>query len=190
MEFNYRLIGNMKTLVASFGRMNPPHIGHIELIEYVELLSKQLNGDSTVFLSHSQNNKKNPLLYDLKSKLLHKWSNGIVYIDYDTEIKQPMNILHYANKHQYDNVYFICGKDRFQEYKKSFIEFARSRDYFKFNHVEVIQRPDSDICITGTEMRTFVQNDDRIQFDQYCPKQATIDEKQLIFDHVKRVINK
>ncbi len=178
----------MKTLVSAFGRMNPPHIGHIALIDDVVSLSKKLNGTPKVFVSHSEGNKKNPLPYDMKYRLLNKWTDGVVVIDYDNEVKQPGNILHYAHKHSFDRVCLVCGDDRYEEYNKSFIGFANSRDYFNFDKVEVVRRSNYTNQITGTQMRNLVKDNDWLRFEINCPIQATKEEKEMIFKYIERTL--
>ena len=52
--------------VFTFGRFNPPTIGHEKLLKVVENTAKIQKGDYFVFMSHSQDAKKNPLSYNQK----------------------------------------------------------------------------------------------------------------------------
>ena len=49
------------TAVFAFGRFNPPTIGHQKLIQKVQDTASKVNGKGFIFLSHSQNNKTDPL---------------------------------------------------------------------------------------------------------------------------------
>jgi nicotinamide mononucleotide adenylyltransferase len=54
------------TAVFAFGRFNPPTIGHQKLIEKVQSMARQVNGKGFIFLTHTQNNKKDPLSFQEK----------------------------------------------------------------------------------------------------------------------------
>ena len=54
------------TAVFAFGRFNPPTIGHQKLIQKVQSMAKQVNGKGFIFLTHTQNNKKDPLTFQEK----------------------------------------------------------------------------------------------------------------------------
>ncbi len=175
----------MKTLVCSFGRCNPPHKGHFLLINKIKELSKEYNADSVMFLSHTEN-KKNPLPYNLKSRLMNKWSDGIVKIDYDKKIKQPMNLLHYAHENSYQKVIIVCGDDRHQEYSYKINAFLLTRDYFKFKSVDVVSRGGrfgyGISSYSGTKMREFVRNNDMNSFYSYLPHECSFEEANEIWD--------
>ena len=71
----------MKTVVFTFGRFNPPTTGHIKLIEKIVKTAKQYSADYRIFLSRSQDAKKNPLKLKDKVKYLKlsvpKYKGGI-----------------------------------------------------------------------------------------------------------------
>ena len=179
-----------KVLVAAFGRFNIFHRGHMLLVDKVVQLAKKYNGDSAIFLSHTEN-RKNPLPYLPKAKMMSKWTKGIVIVDVENKVKQPGNILHYANMHGYDEVYLVCGEDRFAEYQKSFVDFANSRDYFKFKKVGVLDRggrdPDDgeDASMSGTTMRKYVTDGDYDSFRRSLPKEASDSDAKEVW-HLAR----
>ena len=55
-----------KTAVVSWGRMNPVTIGHEKLINAVIKKAVEKKGTPLIYLSHSEDKKKNPLPYDQK----------------------------------------------------------------------------------------------------------------------------
>ena len=61
----------MKTMVVSVGRMNPPTIGHLKLIEKMKEVSC-FNGNAPLCLviTHTHDNDRNPLTYEEKHRLL------------------------------------------------------------------------------------------------------------------------
>ena len=181
-----------KVLVAAFGRFNIFHRGHMLLVKRVKELAISHHGDPAIFLSHSQD-KKNPLPYLEKAKLLNKWTHGIVKIDAENKVKQPGNILHYANEHGYTEVYLVCGEDRFETYQKSFVDFANSRDYFKFTKVGILNRggrdPDADgedAAMSGSQMRKYVVEDNYADFRRSLPEEASEADSKLAWKLAKK----
>ena len=54
------------TAVFTFGRFNPPTTGHEKLLKVLMNTASKQRGDYYVFMSHSQDRKKNPLSHDQK----------------------------------------------------------------------------------------------------------------------------
>ena len=69
-SFKNYLIEEEKTIYFTFGRMNPPTIGHEKLLNV--LARKAGSNPYRVFLSQTQDSKKNPLGYAEKTKLARK----------------------------------------------------------------------------------------------------------------------
>ena len=59
------------TAVFAFGRLNPPTIGHQKLLQKILTTAQQLNGKAYMFLSQTQNNKTDPLSYDVIQYYFH-----------------------------------------------------------------------------------------------------------------------
>ncbi len=68
----------MKKIVFTFGRMNPPTIGHQKLVDKVTSIAKKEKADAKVFLSHTQNNNKDPLNYAEKIRFARKAFGNII----------------------------------------------------------------------------------------------------------------
>ena len=62
----------MSKVVFTFGRMNPPTIGHQKLVDKVEAIAKKEKAPARIYLSHTQNNKKDPLNYAEKISFARK----------------------------------------------------------------------------------------------------------------------
>ena len=61
------------TAVFTFGRLNPPTIGHGKLIDAMaKQQSKNSGSEMHIFVSHSQDAKKNPLSYNKKVAYIRK----------------------------------------------------------------------------------------------------------------------
>jgi len=62
----------MKPVAITFGRMNPPTIGHQKLVDHLHSVAKKHGADAEVHLSHTQDSKKNPLSHGQKVGLARK----------------------------------------------------------------------------------------------------------------------
>lgn len=60
---------NKESVVFTYGRFNPPHLGHKMMIEEMLKLGKKV----VVVVSHSQDKKKNPLSVNDKVRILKTW---------------------------------------------------------------------------------------------------------------------
>lgn len=58
-----------ESVVFTYGRFNPPHLGHKMLIEEMLKMNKKV----VVVVSHSQNKNKNPLAVSDKVRILKTW---------------------------------------------------------------------------------------------------------------------
>ena len=61
-----------KKIVFSFGRMNPPTIGHEKLVNKIKSEAKARGADARLYLSHTSNKEKDPLTYNEKAKYAKK----------------------------------------------------------------------------------------------------------------------
>ena len=70
------------TVIFTFGRFNPPTVGHEKLITAVQSVAKSKGGDFFVYPSQSQDPKKNPLDRNTKikymKKMFSKFSRNII----------------------------------------------------------------------------------------------------------------
>lgn len=132
-----------------FGRMNPPTIGHGQLIDTVE--SAAQGGDYFIFVSQSQDSKKNPLDYKTKVQFLKAlFPQQASHIIYDPKLKTIMQVAQWLYDAGYRTVTFAAGSDRLPSFKKLLEQYngvQRADGYYKFilNFVSSGDRdPDAD----------------------------------------------
>ena len=79
IEINPKLEEDVSPIVVfSFGRMNPPTIGHEKLVDKINAVAKQNNAMPHLYLSQSYDSKKNPLPYATKIALAKKAFGSMV----------------------------------------------------------------------------------------------------------------
>lgn len=139
--------GKSSTAVMTYGRMNPPTVGHAKLIDHV--LSQP--GDHHVFVSHTQDNKKNPLNGPEKVSYLQKmYPHHKDVFDYST--KEEPSIIHMAKRLHakgYKHLHVVVGGDRVDEMHK-LIHKYNGKEY-NFKSIKVTSAGDRDPDAEGTE---------------------------------------
>jgi len=100
---------NAEVLAFCFGRLNPPTVGHAHLFD---IMSKTGN-DYKIFVSATQDKKKNPLSYEEKIKFIQaihpKHAEHVVV---DRGLNTVMKVAVSLYNQGYRNVAFIAGDDR------------------------------------------------------------------------------
>ena len=105
-----------KSVVFSFGRMNPPTIGHSKLIIKVMSVAKKEGATPIIYPSKTEDQKKNPLSFKTKVKVLKDVFGDV--INTDTSIRTPFDVLDSLNNANYEKVVFVVGSDRVNEFKR------------------------------------------------------------------------
>jgi len=138
-----------KHVAFAFGRMNPPTIGHARLMNTVARAS--MGGDYFIFLSHTQDSKKNPLDYNTKVDFVKAmFPQHADHISYGS-LRTIMEIMEFLYHHNYTDVTYVCGNDRlpaFKELLNKYNGLEGGKTYYKFNSIDVISSgprdPDDD----------------------------------------------
>ena len=167
-----------KTAVFTFGRFNPPTIGHQKLLQRVLRVAKQKGGDAHIFGSFSQDKKKNPLSHTDKMKYLKEM--------FPTEMRgyRPTSGLRTAidvavHLNNYDHLVMVVGSDRVNEFDRLLSTYngvdARHGKY-EFKSIEVVSAgerdPDAE-GVTGmsaSKMRAAASANDYDTFKLGLPK--------------------
>ena len=167
------------TAVFTFGRLNPPTTGHGKLIDAMgRQQSKNAGSKMHVFVSHSQDAKKNPLDYKRKvayiRKMFPKYAKNIT-TDKSRTIFEVAVSLH--NK-GYKSIVMVVGSDRVAEFEKLLNQYngVKSRHgYYGFDNIEVVSAGERDPDAEGLEgmsaskMRKAAMDGDLDSFKQGVP---------------------
>ena len=141
------------TAVFAFGRFNPPTIGHQKLIEKVQSMARQVNGKGFIFLSHTQNNKKDPLSFQEKQAYITSQVNDPNLQIGSADVRTLIQALQKIQAQGRTRVIMVAGDDRVMEFQKFLNQYNGNPDkqgtvLYKFDDVQVVsagQRdPDAD----------------------------------------------
>ena len=106
------------TAVFAFGRFNPPTIGHQKLIEKVQSMASQVNGKGFIFLTHTQNNKKDPLTFQEKQAYIRSQITDPNLEIGDPAVKTIIQALQKIQSQGRTRVIMVAGDDRVMEFQK------------------------------------------------------------------------
>ena len=130
--------GTKATLVFAFGRMNPPTLGHEKLVNKVDEVGRKNRAQSKVFLTHSQDNKKNPLTQNQKLRFAKgafgpkiEPAPGKTLIDVLKELQKT-----------YSDVIMVAGSDRVRDFN-TLLNKYNSKEYF-FDSIKVVSAGERD----------------------------------------------
>ena len=162
-------IGRKQPVVFAFGRFNPPTIGHQKLIDKVITIAKRVKGLPVLYVSATQDKKKNPLSAKDKLKYIKMvYKRGIQLNAAGSDSRTFMEILKNRFNKKYTEVYMIAGSDRVAEFKRLIKKYNKV-DY-NFDRVEVISAGERDPDAEGTtgmsasKMREYVMSNN---FDEF-----------------------
>jgi predicted kinase len=165
-----------KSAVFTFGRFNPPTVGHAKLID--KLVASSAGGyDPLVFMSHSQDAKKNPLDYTVKTSFMKKFFSRKVGI-VNTKARQVFEIATQLYDQGYRNIRMVVGSDRIREFETLLKKYNGSKGrhgYYKFSSIDVISAgerdPDAEDVsgMSASKMRAAAEDGDFDSFEMGVP---------------------
>lgn len=142
----FEAVENTKHASFCFGRMNPPTVGHAQLINTVA--ESAAGSDYFIFVSQSQDAKKNPLDYATKVKFLRAmFPEHAAHIVYNTELKTVMNVAQWLYDKGYRSVTFVAGSDRlptFQEMLTKYNGVKGNHTYYNFKSINFVSSGERD----------------------------------------------
>ena len=193
-SFKQYLVEEEKTVFFTFGRMNPPTTGHEKLMN--ELAKKSGKNSYKVFLSQSQDKKKNPLPYQEKVKMVRKFfPKHARQVMLDKKIKNVFDVATRLFNEGYKNLTMVVGSDRVTEFNTLLNKYngVKGRHgLYNFNRINTISAgdrdPDAD-DVTGmsaSKMRKVAAEGNFSQFTQGLPRNVSNAEAKRVYNQVRK----
>jgi hypothetical protein len=152
-RFSQYLVEEEKVVYFTFGRMNPPTIGHGRLLD--KLASVAGRNPYKVFLSQSQDSKKNPLSYSDKIKSVRKmFPKHARNIMISKNVKTAMDILSTLYDQGFRKVAMVVGSDRVIEFETLLNKYngkEARHGFYNFMDIKVISAGERDPDAEGVE---------------------------------------
>jgi hypothetical protein len=193
---NFRDITEAKeTAVFTFGRFNPPTIGHEKLIKKVS----QVAGSDPYYIypSFTTNPKKDPLPHALKvaymKKMFKKYAKNIIA---DKDSKTAINIAVKLYDKGFKKLVMVAGSDRVQEFDKLLNTYngveGKKHGFYKFDNISVVSAGERDPDAEGVEgmsaskMRSAAVGGDYDSFSTGIPATLSDTDKKKLYRDVRK----
>lgn len=170
--------------VFTFGRFNPPTVGHEKLVDRVKKTAMERGGTPFVFLSHTNDKNKNPLSYKQKTWLAKRAFGNVVRV---SNSKTIYDIARELNKN-FDRIVMVVGSDRVTEFQRM-LTTANGKD-FQFADIHVIsagERDPDSLGVAGMSaelMRNYAASGNLSMFAKGLPTRLQPHHKK-VFDMVR-----
>ena len=102
-----------KKAIFTYGRLNPPTIGHHAMINELLRVAMETGSDPYIVITHTQNRKKNPLTVEEKRDLIERAYPGIPVLATSKNEPSPTYIQAKLKKNGYNNISMMVGSNRF-----------------------------------------------------------------------------
>ena len=192
-SFSQFLVEEDKTVYFTFGRMNPPTIGHEKLINALSLKSGR--NPYRVYLSQTQDKNKNPLDYNTKVKTARKFfPKHARSIMLDRKIKTVFNALVKLYTEGFKNIVMIVGSDRVNEFDILLNKYNNKRGphgLYSFRNINIVSAgsrdPDSEGVegMSASKMRAAAKDNNFTSFSQGLPRTVSNLEAKKLFNSIR-----
>ena len=193
-KFSQFLVEEEKVVYFTFGRMNPPTIGHGKLLD--KLASVAGRNPYKVFLSQSQDSKKNPLSYSDKIKSVRKmFPKHARNIMISKNVKTAMDILSTLYDQGFRKVAMVVGSDRVIEFETLLNKYngkEARHGFYNFMDIKVISAGERDPDAEGVEgmsaskQRQNAAENDFTTFSQGLPAAMNNKDARVMFNAVRK----
>lgn len=126
-----------KHITFCFGRMNPPTIGHEKLLD----TCASVGGDYKIFVSQTQDKKKNPLDYSTKISFIRKmFPEHAANVVEDPNLNTIGKVASYLYDQGYTHATIVGGSDRIEDLYKLLEAYngveGKAHGYYKFETLD------------------------------------------------------
>lgn len=188
ITFRELLEARKNTIVMAFGRLNPPTIGHELLVKAVASIAKKHNADHIIYVSRTQDAKKNPLTVDQKVSYARQSFKGMNIVGASDKVRTFIEAAKDLTG-KYDNLIMIAGSDRVLEYKQ-LLDRYNGKD-FNFKSILVVSAGERDpdeegaAGMSASKMRAAASVNDFSKFKQGVPSAMSDMVARRMFDDVR-----
>jgi len=192
-SFKNYLVEEEKTVYFTFGRMNPPTIGHEKLLDAI---SKAAGSNPyKIYLSQSQDEDKNPLGYKEKVKIARKmFPRHARNILVDKGAKNLLEVASKLYESGFKNIVGVVGSDRIREFDtriKKYNGVKGRHGFYNFEKITIISAGDRDPDADGatgmsaSKMRAAAKDNDFSTFSQGLPRAVKNADAKKIYNSVR-----
>ena len=192
--FSDYLVEDTKVAYFTFGRMNPPTMGHEKLMD--NLSAKAGKNPYFVFLSQTQDKKKNPLDYNAKVKHARKmFPRHARRIMANKKIRTAFDAASYLYEQGYTRIVMVVGSDRVREFDMLLNKYNGNKGrhgFYNFKSIDVASAGARDPDAEGVEgmsaskLRDFASKNDYTSFSQGLGSGVSNKDSKKLFLDVRK----
>jgi hypothetical protein len=172
-----------KGVTFTYGRFNPPTVGHMKLAAKMKSISK--GHDVHIYTSHTTDKKKNPLT----NKQIRQFMNPMLPSGIDvqkTEARTVFDVVVNLHNNGYEHVQMVVGSDRIREFDMLLNKYngiKARHGYYKFETIKVVSAGERDPDAEGVDgmsaskMRQLVHMGDKKTFVNSLPRGYKLGDK-------------
>ena len=192
-NFSQFIVEEQREVFFAFGRMNPPTVGHGKVMD--TLASKSGKSDYKVYVSQTQDKKKNPLSYTDKikhtRKMFPKHARNIIA---DKKVKTAIDVLVSLYDQGYKKVTMVVGDDRKIEFDTLLNKYNGEKarhGFYNFESINIVSAGARDPDAEGVEgmsaskQRENASKNDFVTFSQGVPKSMSNADARKLFNDVR-----
>ena len=178
----------------TFGRFNPPTIGHEKLLKKVAQQAKASGGTYRIYPSRTEDPKKNPLDTGTKVRFMRQaypdHANSIID---NEEMRTIFDVLSGLDADGYSSVNIVVGGDRVSEFNSLATKY--NGDLYTFDDIKVISAGDRDPDGEGVEgmsaskMRKAAMEGDQESFNKGIPAAMSKKDKEAMYLTLRQSMN-
>ena len=193
-NFSQYLVEEEREVYFTFGRMNPPTIGHGKVMD--TLATKSGKADYKVYLSQVSNPKKDPLSYSDKVKHVRKmFPKHARSVMIDKNIRNVFDVASRLHNEGYKKVTMIVGADRVREFDvllRKYNGVKARHGFYNFESIRVVSAGARDPDAEGVEgmsaskQRENAKKNDFVTFAQGVPKSMSDRDARKLFNDVRK----
>jgi len=177
----------MKKAVVAFGRMNPITVGHEKLANKIKSVASKEKAKPFIYLSHSQDRKKNPLDYNTKIRIASKAFGNLVT---KSSARNIIEVLKELQTKGFTDIVIVAGADRISEFKNLVTKY-NGKEY-NFDSIDVVSAGERDPDAEGVEgmsaskLRDLAKKGDYDTFKQGMPKKLSNSDIKSVYDTIRK----
>lgn len=193
-RFSQFLVEEEKTVFLTMGRFNPPTMGHGMLLDKVSKAAGK--NPYRIFVSQSNDPKKNPLTYKDKIKFVRKmFPKHARSVMMDTSVKTPIDAAVKLYNEGYKNIVMLADADRTREYEALLNKYngkEARHGFYNFNSMKFVsvggRDPDAKGIegVSATKQRNAAKENDFTTFAQGLPKNVSNKDAKALFNAVRK----
>ena len=178
----------------TFGRFNPPTIGHEKLLKKEAQQAKSSGGTYRIYPSRTEDPKKNPLDTGTKVRFMRQaypdHANSIID---NEEMRTIFDVLSGLDADGYSSVNIVVGGDRVSEFNSLATKY--NGDLYTFDDIKVVSAGDRDPDGEGVEgmsaskMRKAAMEGDQESFNKGIPAAMSKKDKEAMYLTLRQSMN-